>query len=229
VAESGVAPPAVPRRRRRLLWVAAGLLAVAWLLHRPALVAVGSLLVTEDPFAPVDVVILSNASVRAGALEGLTLYREGHAPRLALLQWRTELVDAALRREGIRVLDPTALARSILEQGGVPGDVITVLPGPVDGTGTEIAAILRWVGSGAPRSLLYVTARSHTTRARLRLRHEVPDDVRVDVRASRWDTFDPKTWWRRRASTREVLAEYTRWINTFVLGDLWRRRLAPPS
>lgn len=231
MAESGVAPPAAPRHRRLLPVVAVVVLlaVVGWLLHRPLLVAVGSLLVTEDPPAPVDVVVVSNATVLASALEGVMLYREGRAPRLALLQWRTGPIYEVLRREGIDIPNPTAVTRSILEQGGVPPEAITLLPGTVDGTGTELAVILRWIRPGAPRSLLYITARTHTTRARLRLRREAPENVRIDVRAPRWDTFDPNTWWHSRGSARDVLAEYIRWINTFALGDLWRRRLAPPT
>lgn len=202
-------------------------LAAGWLLHRPAFVAIGSLLVTEDPLAPVDVVVVSNAYVRASALEAALLYREGRAPRIALLEWHTDRIDEALRREGIRAPNSTSVARSILEQGGVPPDAITVLPGTVDGTGAELAAILSWVAPAPARSVLYVTARTHTTRAGLRLRRELPAGVRVIVRASRWDAFDPGTWWHRRGTTREVLTEYIRWINTFVLGDLWLRRLGP--
>ena len=205
------------------------LLAVAWLCRRPVLVAVGSLLVREDPLEPVDVVVVSNTTLLSSALEGVMLYREGRAPRLALLQWRNGPIYGTLRREGIDTPDPTAITRSILEQGGVPPDAITVLPGTVDGTGAELAVILRWIRPGAPRRLLYITARTHTTRARLRLRREAPVDVQIDVRAPRWDTFDPNTWWHSRGSARDVLTEYIRWINTFAFGDLWRRRLAPPA
>jgi uncharacterized SAM-binding protein YcdF (DUF218 family) len=205
-------------------------LVVAWLFRRPALVAIGALLVTEDPLAPVDVLVVSNTTFRASALEGVMLYREGRAPRIVLLEWHADRVDEALAREGIRPPKSTALARAILEQGGVPPEAITVLPGTVDGTGTELAAILRWLKApDSPRSLLYITARTHTTRARLRLRRDSPGGVRIDVRAPRWDDFDPERWWRRRGSAREVLTEYIRWINTFALGDLWRRRLAPAN
>jgi hypothetical protein len=71
-------------------------------------------------------------------------------------------------------------------------------------------------------SMLYVTSRSHTARAAWHLRREAPG-TRWLVRAPRTDDFDVDSWWRRRGSTREVMTEYLRSFNSYVLGDRWRR------
>ena len=76
-----------------------------------------------------------------------------------------------------------------------------------------------------PEALLYLTSRSHTARAAWRLRREAPG-TRTLVRAPRTDDFHVDSWWHRRGSTREVMTEYLRSFNSYVLGDAWRERRA---
>jgi hypothetical protein len=44
----------------------------------------------------------------------------------------------------------------------------------------------------------------------------------VIVRASPDDPFHPEGWWRDRHNSREVIMESLRWVNSLLLGDLWR-------
>jgi uncharacterized SAM-binding protein YcdF (DUF218 family) len=192
-----------------------------WLARRPLLTGLGAALVAEDPLAPVAAIVVSTTNVRATALEGATLYRDGVAPTLLIPRWHSDDIDAELARRGVRYLDVTGLAQAILTASGVPTAAVRVLPGAVDGTGAEVAAIAAWAQREAPASLLYITARNHTARARRRLRRVVPPGTRVLVRASRYDRFAPDGWWHRRGAAREVMSEYLRWLNTFVLGDPW--------
>lgn len=216
-----------PGRRRAVPTLALGLgalLAAAWVVRRPLLTAVGSFLVAEDPLAPAEVLIVSNTNVRAVALEAADLYRAGVSASILLPEQRADRLDALLERRGVRLASTTALARAILEASGVPPTAIALLPGPVDGTSAEIRAIVAHAARERPRRILYLTARSHTARARRKLRRELPPGTDAAVRASRYDPFAAESWWQRRGTTREVLTEYLRWVNTFALGDLWRRR-----
>lgn len=197
---------------------------VLWMARRPLLTALGAALVAEDPLEPVAAVVVSTTNVRASALEGAHLYHDGVAPELLIPRWHSDDLEAELARRGVRYLDATGLAQAILAASGVPADAVRVLPGAVDGTGAEVTAIAAWARSAVPPSLLYITARNHTARARRRLRRVVPPGTRVLVRASRYDRFAPDGWWRRRDAAREVMSEYLRWLNTFVLGDPWLAR-----
>jgi hypothetical protein len=49
--------------------------------------------------------------------------------------------------------------------------------------------------------------------------------VRVAVRSAPYDPFSADDWWRSRDASREVMAEYLRWVNTAILGDAWGARL----
>lgn len=194
---------------------------VAWTTRAHWLPAVADPLTVEDAIAPVDVIVVSMAAARADAFEAAALYQAGVSRRFLLPYWQLEPLDVELQRMSVPYLPVTALAQAILEHSGVPSDAIEVLDEPIDGLNAEIASIGRALRQRAPRSLLYVTARSHTRRARWLLHRVLPPETAISVRGPRRDPFDPRAWWQTRGSGREVAMEYLRWINTFVLGDFW--------
>jgi uncharacterized SAM-binding protein YcdF (DUF218 family) len=212
------------RRLRIAVTLVALAAVVLWLGRRPLLGAVGRALVAEDPLVPVDAIVVSNAAARADALEAARLYRDGVSTRVVVPTWAPDPLDAELRCLGVPVLDVTALARAILDRSGVPPSAIATLPGAAAGTEDEIAAVADHVRMAGLRSLLYVAPRSHGARARWLLRRRVPAHVHVAVRGAVVDHFDPDRWWSSRDASREVMAEYLRWLNSALLGDAWRGR-----
>jgi uncharacterized SAM-binding protein YcdF (DUF218 family) len=186
------------------------------------LAAIASPLTVEDPVAPVDVIVVSMAAARADAFEAAALYQAGTSRRLLLPYWQPDPLDVELQRMGVPYLPVTELVQAILERSGVPHDAIEVLTEPIDGLNAEVAAVGAALRPRPPRSLLYLTARSHTRRARWLLGRVLPRETTIRVRGPRRDAFDPATWWHTRGTGREVAMEYMRWLNTFVLRDFWR-------
>jgi uncharacterized SAM-binding protein YcdF (DUF218 family) len=169
----------------------------------------------------VDVIVVSNAIARADTLTAAALYRDGVSRRIVLPWWQPEPLDLELQALGVPWLPPTDLALAILEKKGVPRTAVEVLKDPVDGLNAEVASVGRWAQARRPKSLMFVTARSHSRRARWLLERVVPPGTRIVVRGSDSDPFDPHAWWHSRAGGREVAMEYLRWVNTFVLHDPW--------
>ena len=198
-------------------------LLVLWLGRVPILRAVGGALVAEDALGPADVIAVSHANVRASALEAAALYHEGIARRIVVAEARRDDLKRRLDELGVVIPTSDELVVAILERSGVPSEAIMVLPGSVDGTNTEITVYVRFANREKPGTLLYVTSRSHTARAAWRLRREAPG-TRMLVRAPRTDDFDVDGWWHSRGSTREVMTEYLRSLNSYVMGDYWRGR-----
>ncbi|HSP96097.1 MAG TPA: ElyC/SanA/YdcF family protein [Candidatus Dormibacteraeota bacterium] len=209
-------------RRRAVVGLAAALAAggVLLLLWRPALQAVGAVLVVDGELAPADLVVVSNSSAVADAFEAAALYRGGYAPRVLVPGSMAEPQLANLHALGIPQMGTMQLVRAVLEGSGVPAAAIESLPDTIEGTETEAALVAAFVQRQQARRILVVTARSHTARTRWLLRHRLPAEVEVIVRSPRDDCFDPHAWWRSRESTREVAFEYMRWANA-LLGDLW--------
>lgn len=213
-------------RRVALLALVAGAL---WLARHRLLGLAGGVLVAEDPLAPADVVVVSNASLKGAAVEAARLYASGIGRRIVVAPWVADPIDAALRARGVTIPDPAALARDILERSGVRSDAIVILPETVDGTNQEIAAVARFAAVEHPRDVLFLTARSHTARSRVLLRRALASTTRVAVRSVPNDPFDPNAWWRDRRQVRDVGVEYLRWINSVLLGDRWSRTAAAES
>ena len=213
-----------------VLLILVAIAGAGWYKRHAVLMHMAQLLVVEDPLVPVDLVVVSSAIPKAGALEAVRLYRAHLSPQIALTRWRANPIDDEMRRLGIRCLQPAEVTRTILERSGVAPDAIVVLPDPVDGTETEITAVAAFARQRRPRSFRLITARSHTARARWLLRRDLPPDVHISVGSSRFDPFSSAAWWQRREQSREVMSEYLHWLNTFPLGDLWSRRApARPS
>ena len=222
----------VPRRHLALVITALMLAAIAgagWYGRHAILIGVAHVLVAEEPPVPAEVMVVSIASAQAAALEAASLYQQQISARVMLLTWASEPIDDKIRQLGIAYPSPTELARVILAQSGVPANAIEVLPDLVDGTETEIAAVAAFARQRMPASLLFITARSHTARARWLLRRGVSSTTRLCVTSSRFDSFAVESWWQKRGQSREVMSEYLRWGNTLLLGDAWSRRFPSPQ
>lgn len=173
-----------------------------------------------------DVIVVSNAIARADTLAAATMYHDGVSRRIVLPWWQPDPLDLEVQALGVPWLPPTDLAIAILEKKGVPHDAVEVLPDPVDGLNAEIASIARFAAARRPKSLMFITARSHSRRARWLLQRVLPEGTTIVVRSASSDSFDPRTWWQSRSGGREVAMEYLRWLNTFVLHDPWAHGIA---
>jgi uncharacterized SAM-binding protein YcdF (DUF218 family) len=201
--------------------VAAVLATAAYVVRASWLPTIGTPLAVEDPVAPVDAIVVSNAIARADTLTAAALYHDGVSTHIVLPWWQPEPLDLEIQALGVPWLPPTDLAIAILEKKGVPRTAVEVLKDPVDGLNAEVASVGRWAQARRPQSLMFVTARSHSRRARWLLERVVPAGTKIVVRSSTSDPFDPHAWWQSRAGGREVAMEYLRWVNTFVLHDPW--------
>lgn len=205
-----------------------GLVTIAWQDRYGVLAAAGRLLIREDPVTPVEMIIVSNADPAADALEAARMYRDGVSQAIVVPSWIPEPLDAELRQLGVPHLRTTELAQAVLERSGVPPAAIERLPTAVDGTSAEIKAVATFARHRRPHSLLYITARTHSARARWVLRRALSPAIQVSVRSPRTDLFTADTWWRQRDDSREVAMEYLRWVNTIILHDPWGGGLRGP-
>jgi uncharacterized SAM-binding protein YcdF (DUF218 family) len=208
-----------------------GAVAIAglWTISGRFLPMFGQLLVHEDALERVEVIIVSQAAGAADALEAARLYNEGYGAEVVMPASSPNALGPQIRDLGIPFLDEGQLATEILARAGVPRAAFLVLPGSADGTDSEITAVAAFARERNPASVLFVTARSHTARARWLLQRALPPTTRLLVRAPRTDSFQAGAWWRSRANTREAFTEYLRWFNTSVLGDPWAETSTRPA
>jgi len=196
-----------PIRRilQRLIAAVIIVLAIAGVAFLPF---AGRYLVYEDPLEKSDaIVILAGARVERW-LEGVDLYRAGWAPRLFISPGRMEDAEIQIRSLGIRFPSDAELARDAIVQMKVPESAVETLPGSLDNTAQEAAAVREIAEARHLRRVIVVTSKYHTRRARFAFVRELAKtNVQVLIRASRYDPAKPDRWWTSRADARYVAAE----------------------
>ncbi|HWP99864.1 MAG TPA: YdcF family protein [Vicinamibacterales bacterium] len=193
-----------PHVCRRILLVELLLIVVALAL----LPFAGWLLYREDPVERADAIMVLAGARAERWLEAADLYRAGIAPAVVVSPGRREPAEDLLAARGLRLPTEGEQVRAALIQLGVPAEVITVLRGAPDNTAEE-ARLLREIAEARGwRTVVVVTSKLHTRRAGLAFRRTLRDTgVRILVRASRHDDDDPRGWWRRRKTVRDVVEE----------------------
>lgn len=207
-------------RRFVVFLVSAGIIMASWLARHTILVGAARMLVNEDPLGCAEIIVASNSLPQATALEAAQLYNQHVSARIVMAGWAHNPLVPTVRRLGIPSLDTTEMNLAILERSGVPSAAITVLPGQVDGTETEVAAIAAFVDRRHLASVLVVTARSHTARTKWLLQRTLRTKAQVFVRSPRSDSFSVGQWWLEREHSREVVTEFLRWLHTLTLLSL---------
>jgi uncharacterized SAM-binding protein YcdF (DUF218 family) len=151
------------KMRRRRLWLALLLAALAW--TPLAWLAAAALVVPDDapPRADAIVVLSGSGAYLERTRLAAQLYRAGRAPRVVLTNddqpggWSVE-------RE--RTLYFIERAADELRRGGVPDAAITPLPEPVASTYDEAQLLRAYAARTSSRSLVVVTSAYHSRRAR---------------------------------------------------------------
>jgi uncharacterized SAM-binding protein YcdF (DUF218 family) len=179
--------------------------------------AIGRYLVTENPLQRADAIaVLSGAGGVVRTLEAVRLYQDGYAPRIILTQPVLPKGYEALQRLGIKVPEERDIQLMILERMRVPRSAVLQVAERVNSTLSEMVHLTRFLNHHRVHSVLLVTSKSHSTRARKILAGITRGRIVIISRPSRYDTFDSEGWWRSRGDAKEVLAEYEKLINHWV-------------
>ena len=163
-------PGAAPQRLRilRLCKILLTACAAAVLLFLPF---AGRFFSAADPLQRGDAIVVLAGSRVDRWLEAVDLFKEGWAPRVVLSPGPVSTLEVKLRGEGLRLPREGDLARDAVLSLGVPADAVTVMPGGVDNTAAEAAALRRWLPPGSHRGhRRHVSIPSAPRRVRLQTR-----------------------------------------------------------
>ncbi|HWT81492.1 MAG TPA: YdcF family protein [Candidatus Methylomirabilis sp.] len=180
---------------------------------------VGRYLVTEQPLAKADLILVLSGQVLLRIPEGARLYHEGYASKILLTNEPKERGWEDLLRVGIRVPDSQQRALTLLEELRVPRRDILLIQEQGNTTQSEMQTVVRFLKSHPVRSVIIVTSKSHTTRAYKIFSSGLEPGIRLIMHPVPNDPFDPSRWWRDRTDAKAVLNEYG------ALADFWRSQL----
>lgn len=210
----------------RLIWRLGRLLAVTLVLviglyfgSPYLLTVVGRYLITEQPLAKANLVLVLSGQPLLRVPEGARIYHEGYAPKILLTRELRERGSEELLRLGIRFPDSQENALTILEALRVPRSAILTIQERADSTRSEMQTVARFLNTHPVKSMIIVTSKSHTTRAYKIFSTGLGPGVRLIMRPVPNDPFDPARWWHDRLDAKDVLHEYE------ALADFWRLRL----
>ena len=201
-----------PGKRRAIIAaaVACGLAALAL----AAFFGVGRWLVVEDPLAKAQAIAVLSGRMPVRAREAAKLYRQGYASEV----WLTHAAEPgeSLQAMGIAYEGEEVYSARVLLHLGVPAAAIHVLKPPIANTADEVRVISAALVEAKGRSVILVTSKSHTRRARLLWRKLAPRNCRGIVRAAGEDPFDPGHWWRSSGDALDVVREVLGLLNAWA-------------
>jgi uncharacterized SAM-binding protein YcdF (DUF218 family) len=185
--------------------------------HPFILRAIGRYLVTEDPLQKAGAIaVLSGDGGVARTLEAVRLYQDGYAPRIILTRQILPKGYEALARLGITVPEERDIQWTVFKAMRVPRAAVLQVKERANSTQSEMVYLTRLLDENQIRSVILVTGRSHSTRARKILARASGGRIALISRPTRYDSFDPDGWWRSRIDAKEVLAEYEKLLNYLV-------------
>jgi len=186
-----------------------GVLALGGALVVAGLLVAARWLVVWDPL-PVrsGAIVVLAGSIPDRTLEAADLYLAGRAPLVVLTREVRRHGESTLRRRGVRLPESDETMRVALVQLGVPARAIVVLRRRNRSTQSEARTIARWACRERLESVIVVTSRAHSRRARMILHRALGPGVRLVMRPARYDVFPVARWWRVRTASKEVLSEY---------------------
>ncbi len=177
----------------------------------------GRYLITEDRLQKAEAIaILAGDGGVGRTLEAVRLYQDGYAPRIILSHQRLPKGYEALARLGISVPEERNIQWMVLKATRVPTTAVLQVNERSDSTASEVAHLVRLLKEHRISTVILVTDRSHSTRARKILARASGGTMTIISRPTRYDTFDPEGWWRSRIDAKEVLFEYQKLLDYLV-------------
>ena len=203
-----------PRWRRRLLClgVLGALVVVVYGLHPLLLPAAARWLDVSEPPPAVDDVMVLGGDARVRPFVAAALYNKGLAQHV-LIPTVKPSPEAA---EGLVKTEPEVMAE-ILRKRGVPADAIEQLPGEVDSTADEAAALARYLADKPQRRVTVVTTCYHTRRVRLIFRKVLGAAAdQLHFVGGPTEGFDTSNWWRSETGACTYMNEFVKLPYYFV-------------
>ncbi len=182
------------------------------------LISLGEYLVTESPLEKADAIAVLSGSVPDRILEAVDIYKQGYAPLIILTKEEKPPGYDELLNLGIKIPEGHELNQIIALKLGVPNTSIVVMAERVNSTYSEEQTLYDFFRKRNLKSVILVTSKYHATRA-TKLFNLVTDGEKIKVitKPSKYDTFDPKNWWRVRRDLKQVIFEYEKLADYYFL------------
>jgi len=180
------------------------------------LTSIGEYLITEDPLEKADAIIVLSGSLPDRMMEAVDIYKEGYAPLIILTkELKPEGYDELLK-SGIKIPEGHDLNQAIAVKLGVPESALVIIDKRADSTYSEAEVVYGFLKKRDLKSVILVTSKYHTTRAKIIFNHVTHGEIKIITRPSKYDSFDPKNWWKERRHLRWTVFEYQKLLHYYL-------------
>jgi len=201
------------------LIIVLGLAVLLYIGHPALLGEMGRYLVYETPLERADaILVLSGGShMPARVLEAVDLYREGYARRVIITtEVKPDGYDRLAAR-GVKLPSSAEISVMVLKRLGIPMKHVDVIPEEADSTLSELCYVTAFLEGKPVRSIILVTDQYHSRRASRIMQLLTNGAIRVISRPTKYHEFHPDTWWRHRGDLKDVLFEYQKLANYWLV------------
>lgn len=154
----------------------------------------GEWLELDEPLARSKAIVVLGGGVPYRPMEAAALYKAKWADQVWVTRGALRKGDLAMMRLGLQAVPEYETSELILGKLCVPAEAIRVIPDPVENTVEEEKAILRYTGND-PHSLILVTSKFHTRRARVIWDLTGRGRAPLIVRYAPDETYNAARWW----------------------------------
>jgi uncharacterized SAM-binding protein YcdF (DUF218 family) len=207
-------PETTPTKPGRRCRIALGLAGLFLLSAVAAVLVVGRWLVVEDPLQKAQAIVVLSGGMPLRAIEAGRLYREGYGPKV----WLTHTTEPGATLEAMHIpyVGEESYDLRVLMRQGVPADAVRVLEPPILNTADELAAVSRALEQEQGGTVIIVTSKVHTRRARILWHRLGAPRGQAVIRAASDDPFEPGRWWRTSRDALEVVRELLGILNAWA-------------
>jgi uncharacterized SAM-binding protein YcdF (DUF218 family) len=190
---------------------------VLFFFHEKVLRQMGHFLVFQQEPQKADVIVVLNGRDTERALAAVDLYNAGYANLIVMARGRTQPgCNEFWKRVGSDWNSKVFFQRAV-EAMGVPRNSFELIGNGVTSTYDEAKATKIFLYENGYQSILLVTSKWHSKRAHLTFESVLKSDkINIITEASKYDTFEPDSWWRNEPDAELVLGEYLRLLYYFV-------------
>lgn len=167
-----------------------------------------------------DAMIMLMGSFPERVLQSVDLYHEGIADRLIIV-YESMGAYQALEEKGATVIRTTEQARDAAVALGLPDSCITMLPGDARSTLDEALAVSDYLAMQPGQdTLILVSSPAHMRRAYMIFKTVLKRadlNTYVGCSPSKYSSFNPDRWWRRKEDIQSVLSEWIKILNFKII------------
>lgn len=168
----------------------------------------------QEPLQHADVIVILSGRLPERAVEAARIFQAGYADQIWISPPVSPVND--LKAMNIGYLGEDFYNEKVLIVKGVPADSIRILERPDANTEAEVRQIAQDLHDLNFHSVIIVTSKAHTRRARTIWRKLVGSDPHMIVRYAEDDVFDGAHWWRHTQDSLDVVRETLGLLNAWA-------------